>query len=589
MPKRDTWHGVLQVLKFAKPHWPLILCTVGCMAGYAAGEGFFVVLMRPFLNVFDEYRKQGAATGLSLQRLYKIGQLALVLSPVVAVLAFLQDYLRDRVEWTLIMDLRNAICRAIIPQSLSFFEDRRSGDLMSRITNDAMNSRTAFMQLFGKLPEHGMHLLVGIGIATYMSWKLLLLGCLVAPVVFLPLGYIARRIRRYGRQGLEKLADMTDVMAQMFSGIRVIKAFRMEDAEVQEFARVNRKFRGRMMKLAVARAMSAATVQGIVRVIIALAMLGVAWTIGREQFTIDLGKLAVFFGGVYFAFYALRKLVKAYNLLQECIPAADRVFELIEHVPEVQDAPDAVALGRIGRGIAFRGVSFGYKEEMVLRDVSVEIAKGETVALIGRSGAGKSTLVALICRFYDVTDGAIEIDGIDVRKIRRDSLLDRIAIVSQQTFLFNRSIVENIRYGKPDATTEEVIAAAQAANIHEFVESLPNGYDTVCGEFGAKLSGGQRQRIAIARALLKNADILILDEAMVGLDADSQVQVRAALQELMKGRTTFAISHDLMTIENAARILVLKDGRLVGEGSHEDLMKSGGEYSSLYALQFGVG
>ena len=597
MSKPGMWQGIGKVLCFAKPHWFVIALAIGCMAGYAAGEGAFLLLMKPLLNVFIEYverMKEGAPAGplqgLPVERLFEVGRYALLLGPLVAVMAFLQDYLRGRVVWTLLTELRDKIAGALLPQSLSFFENRRSGDLMSRITNDVNGTRTVFQEMFGRLVEHGLHFILGLVIAGLMYCKLLLVGSLAAPLIVLPIGWIAKRIRRYGRQGLEKLSDMTDVMSQMFSGIRVIKAFRMEDAEKEEFSHVNRKVRNRMVKLTAARALSAGTIQAIARVIIGAAILVMAFLISRNRFpSVNVGELCVFFGGVYFSFHALRRMVKAFNNLQECIPAADRIFELVEYVPSLQDAPDAADLREIRRGIAFRNVFFAYDEETVLHDISVEIRKGETVALIGRSGAGKSTFVALLCRFYDVTSGVVEIDDLDVRQIKRESLLGRIAIVSQQTFLFNRTIADNIRYGKRDADRTEIEAAARAANIHEFVVSLPDGYDTMCGEFGAKLSGGQRQRIAIARALLKNPEILILDEAMAGLDADSEVQVRAALQELMKGRTTFLISHDLPTIRNADRIIVLKNGRLVASGTHEELMKIGGEYSSLYALQLNVG
>ena len=606
MKKTSYWHGILKVLRFAKAHWMLVLLALAGTGAYVLGEMAFLKLMEPFIDAFSSARHalKAVVSGgesvptaglpetldVTVPELYRIGKLVLLLAPYIAVAAFAQGYLNGRVVWQLIVDMRNAICEALMPQSLSFFEDRRSGDLMSRITNDVSRAQGAFRQLFGNVPEQVLHVLGGVGLALYTNWKLTLVGGIVVPLVILPVGYIARRIRRYGREGLEKLSDLTDLMTQMFTGIRVIKAFKMEDAETQEFQRTNRKFLGKMMKMVTMRGLSAGTIELIIRVFIGAGALAgtyfIAHTEGTTGKDFGVGSLVVAMGGMYYAFQAVRRLVKAYNELQECIPAADRIFELIEHVPSLQDAADATALSRIERSIRFDGVSFAYDDEPVLTDVSFEARAGESVALVGKSGAGKSTLIALICRFYDVSSGAVEIDGIDVRQISRDSLLDHIAIVSQQTFLFNRSIAENIRYGRRDASDEDVEQAARAANIHDFIQTLPGGYDTLCGEFGAKLSGGQRQRITIARAVLKNADILILDEAMAGLDAESEALVGEALENLMHGRTTFVITHDLPTIRSAGRILVLSDGRLVEEGSHDELMTLRGEYYKLYGMQF---
>ena len=596
---------MVQVLRFAKHHWLMIALSLAFMAAYAASEGVYLYIMRPFITAFADVLKgtkdglggeaQAAAQAASEVRnsitfsadeLYGWGYIALLLAPVVAITALAKEYLSGWVLWRLVADIRNAVCSALMPQSLSFFEDRRSGDLMSRITNDVGRSQQAFQQMFVGLPEQFFHLLMGLALAVWASWQLLIGGAVVVPLIILPVAYLARRIRRYGREGLEKLSDLTDIMSQMFSGIRVIKAFKMEDAETEEFQRCNRKFLGKMMKAVKMRGLSSGVLELVVRAFIALGILSGTWLVARGFLQLESGRFFVFIGGVYYAFNAVKKLVKAYNRLQETIPAADRIMELMHYEPSLQDAPDAVALDRIQKGIAFKNVSFSYDTEPVLKDVSFEVPKGETVALVGRSGVGKSTLVALLTRFYDVTSGAVEIDGIDVRKIARDSLLDRVAIVAQQTFLFNRTIAENIRYGRRDATDEEVEAAAKAANIHDFIVSLPAGYNMLCGEFGTKLSGGQRQRIAIARAILKNPDLLILDEAMAGLDVESESLVRQALTNLMQGRTTFVITHDLQTIENADRTLVLGGGgRLITQGTHEQLMTESSEYRTLYGFQ----
>jgi len=557
------------------------------MAAFAAAEGYYLYLMRPFLDAFGDLLKRREAGGYSvnLEALYAVGQRAILLAPVVGVLALAKEVLSGWVIWRLVADVRNAICAALLPQSLSFFEDRRSGDLMSRITNDVGRSQMAFQMLFESIPQQVFHFLMGVTIAVVYGREFLLVALIVVPVIVMPVGYLAGRIRRYGREGLQKLSDLTDLMSQMFSGIRVIKAFKMEDAEVQEFQRVNEKFRSKMVKIAKMRGLSAGTLEMIVRGFIGLAIILAVWLVSRGVLRLTVGAVIISIGGVYYAFNALRKLVKSYNKLHETIPAADRILDLVQHRPTLQDSPDARPLSRIRTRIAFRGVSFAYDTEQVLRNVTFEVKPGERVAIIGKSGAGKSTLVALLMRFYDPTEGCVTFDDVDIRKITRSSLLDHFAIVSQQTFLFNRSIAENIRYGRPDASNEDIERAARLANIHDFIVSLPEGYDTPCGEFGAKLSGGQRQRIAIARAILKDADVLILDEAMVGLDSESEALVRSALENLMRGRTTFIITHDLPTIRNADRILVLKDGRLLAQGTHEELMAGCEEYRFLYGLQ----
>jgi subfamily B ATP-binding cassette protein MsbA len=384
-------------------------------------------------------------------------------------------------------------------------------------------------------------------------------------------------------------------MHQMFSGIRIVKSFEMEAEEVRTFEERNHDFFRQSMKVARAKALSASVMQMLEALImLAIFVIGGFYVVkARPENGISTGDFITFMVACISMNRPLKVLGKAYSSLQEAIAACERVFELMDTPPEIQDAPDAVDLPRIERGVRFDHVTFAYETEPVLLDIDLEARPGQIVALVGPSGGGKSTLCDLLCRFYDPQAGAITLDGVDLRKIRSKSLLGHVAVVSQETFLFHATIAENIRYGKRDATDEEVAEAARAANIHDFIAGLPEGYRTLVGERGARLSGGQRQRIAIARAILKDPALLILDEATSALDTESERLVQEALNRLMvsptrsrQGRVTFCIAHRLSTVQRADRIVVLDAGRIVEQGTHDELLRRGGLYERLYRLQF---
>jgi len=586
---RSTWRLCVKLLRFARPHWRLIALALIAMTIFTAAEARYLTLVKPFIKAMTSVGGpvDAAAARESTEAFVRVAWVLLILAPILAVSCYAQEYLRQRAAWAIVVGIRDAMCRALLPQSLSYFEDRRSGDFISRITNDVSVTQRALNFLVGDMYLQPLRFVAGAAVAVYHSWQLTL-ACAVGlpPLVFI-LKRLGGRVRRARAETQVRMAVLTDALQQMFSGIRVVKAFRMEDAEEQEFHGANMRVFRRMMRVARARALSRASVEGIHRFFLAAVGAGTAFLIVRRYWDITAEE---FVGCIVCLAYMngpIKKLTKAYNSLQEALAGTERILDIIEHRPAIQDAPDAVELPAVARGVAFRQVSFQYDSEPVLQDVTFESRKGETVAVVGRSGAGKSTLVALIPRFYDATHGRVEIDGTDVRRIKRESLLAHIAIVTQQTFLFNRTIGDNIRYGKRDATQEEIEQAARAANIHDFIGGLPEGYDTEVGEQAVKLSGGQRQRIAIARALIKDPAILILDEAMAGLDTESESLVREALVRLMAGRTTFIITHDLATIRRADRILVMRDGRIVETGTHEQLMHGSGEYQALYERKFG--
>ncbi|MEK6766580.1 MAG: ABC transporter ATP-binding protein [Planctomycetota bacterium] len=514
-----------------------------------------------------------------------IGILVAIMAPFIFVFNYLQTYLNNHVMWSVLMDMRNHLCEHLLPQSLSYFENRKSGELISRLTNDITATQFGLSILFDNILLQPMRLLCGLGLAFYFSWKLSLFTFVLFPLVVIPVLVFGRKIKKYGSRSLMHLGELTDAMREMFSGIRIVKAFQMENEEIVEFKNLNSRFFKRVMQTVKAKALNTSTTEFIYSLGLAAIIIVGGYVITTNKITP--GSLGGFVTVTAFLILpSIKKLAKSYGQLQESLAGASRVFELLDQHPSITDNPDAVELRKIEKDVAFKNVNFTYDSIPVLRDINLTVEKGQIIAVVGESGAGKSTLLDLVPRFYDPVNGTIEIDGTDVRLIKRDSLLEQIAIVNQQTFLFNRSFKDNILCGRRDASSEEIEDAAKAANIHDFITTLPNGYDTVVGEQGVKLSGGQRQRVTIARAILKNAPILILDEATSSLDSESEKLVQEALDYLMKGKTTLVIAHRLSTIRHADKIVVLKNGCIVEIGTHDELIEKEGEYKKLYRIQF---
>jgi subfamily B ATP-binding cassette protein MsbA len=494
--------------------------------------------------------------------------------------AWMPRYLTQR----MIADIRAAVHGHVVDMSLRFHHDRKSGDLMSRVTNDIGVTEAALMFLFEDVLLQPFYILAALAMAAWASWELTVAAFIFLPLFGLPIALIGKRIRKGRRKSLEKMADVTQTMMQTYQGIRIVKSFNMEDAEKESFNDAQDSYIRKILSVMRRKSFSETIVELLFSLIIIITLIGGGYLALRQGLSV--GRLGMFVVALGMINMPIRRLTKGYNRMQESFGALERIDELLNTRPEVDDDANARELTEVATAIAFDNVSFAYNDEPVLRNVSLTATRGQVTALVGPSGSGKSTMLDLICRFYDPVDGAILIDGSDLRTLQRQSILKHIAVVTQETFLFHTTIYDNIRYGRPEATEAEIHEAARAANIHDFILTQPEGYQSVVGERGSKLSGGQRQRIAIARAILKKPDILLLDEATSALDTESERVVQEALDNLMRGPITFVIAHRLSTIQSAEQILVLEDGEIVERGTHTDLLANSGVYARLHATQF---
>lgn len=562
---------------YMRPYvWPHFVGGMICMIVFGATSGIMPFLVR---YIFDDiFTAKNAAV--------------LQILPVAIIIVFLirgacgfgSSFLTDYVSNRVVNDLRDDMNGHIQDLSLAFFNDHPTGTLLSRVTSDVYVVGNSLTGSVASVLKDGVSLIVLIVVAFYQDWKLALIAFVVFPASVVPLVRLSKRTRKYARSLQGTLGTLTALLQETVQGNRVVKAFNMQEYEKRRFAEENRS----LFRMALRVARIRAFVAPMLEVLAAFGIAGVVWyggysvvVGGRTQ-----GSFLAFLTAVMLLYDPFKGLGKTNGQLQQGMAAADRVFELLDTKPEVADRPGARELPPVRHGIEFDHVTFAYGAEPVLRDVSLTIRRGEVVALVGASGGGKSTLADLLLRFYDVTEGAIRIDGVDLRDVSQTSLRAQMGLVTQHTFLFNDSVRSNIAYGSIEQSMDAVIAAAKAAYAHDFIMELPNGYDTMIGELGLRLSGGQRQRLAIARALLKNAPILVLDEATSALDNESERLVQQALDTLMHGRTSLVIAHRLSTIRNADRIVVLVRGEIVEQGTHEELLARNGDYRRLHDLQF---
>ncbi len=547
-----------------------------CMLFVSAATSASAFLVKPVLD--DVFFKKD----LTMLKLIPLAIVGIFL--LKGVFDYGQAYLMSHVGQRIIADLREKIYNHLQSLSLSFFTRNPTGVLMSRITNDVSMVQGAVTDAVTGLLKDLFTIIGLVGVVFYRDWRLAIIALVVFPLAVYPIVKFGRKLRSYSSRSQTTMGDISTILLETISGNRIVKAFNMEEYEQKRFARENRKLFSIQMKSVRVRAVSHPLME-------VLGGLGIACIVFYGGYNVIKG---VATPGTFFSFLAallmlyepVKRLSGFNNTVQQGLAAASRIFEVLDTAPEIRNKPGAKILTSVSKGIEYRNVSFKYDEDRVLKSINLQVKVGEMIAFVGASGGGKTTLVNLLPRFYDVSSGEVLIDGQDIRNVSQESLRSMIGIVTQQTILFNDTVRNNIAYGKISEPFGGIVKAAEAAYAHGFIQNLPNGYDTVIGEQGVKLSGGERQRLSIARALLKNAPILILDEATSSLDSESEIEVQKALEYLMQGRTTLVIAHRLSTIRKANRIVVIANGTVVEEGTHEELLEKEGEYRKLYLLQF---
>ena len=588
-----------RLLGYVRPYvWPRFAIAIACMLVFSASNGVMPFLVR---SVFDDI-----FASKNVVMLYMVPLIILLTFTVRGLANYGNQYFTEWTAQRVITDLRDAMNQRVQYLPLSYFNRTPTGTIVSRVTNDVAQLRNSLVEASVALLRDSASLVMLICVAFYMDWVLAIIGFVVFPVSVLPVLRLSQRLRRYSKRGQATLGNLTALLQETIQGNRIVKAFGMEPYELERFGAENRRLFGLYMKASRAKAL----IQPLMEMLAAFGIAGVVlyggYSViqgGRTQ-----GDFLAFLTALVLVYDPFKGLAKISGAIQQGMGSAERVFELIDEPTDVVERFGARTLPPFESEIRFERVSFRYpprsgaaaadasaanaaggngaaEQAYALREIDLVLRRGQAVALVGASGGGKSTLADLIPRFYDPSEGRITLDGTDLRDVTLASLRAQIGIVTQFTFLFNDTIRANLAYGSTTPSQAAVEEAARAANAHDFIAALPDGYDTVVGELGVMLSGGQRQRIAIARALLKNAPILILDEATSALDSESERLVQDAIERLMEGRTTLVIAHRLATIRRVDRIVVLSDGRIAEEGTHDELIAHGRLYRRLHDQQ----
>jgi ATP-binding cassette, subfamily B, bacterial MsbA len=566
-----------RLLGYTRPYRGLLLLSWIATAGYAAAGALLVSQVKP---IFDEVLIQTANVG-------RVSLIVVTLYALKGISSYFSTTLVAGVGQRAVTDLRNALYGHVLGQSFTFLGRNTTGSLMSHITTDVEKIQSAVSEVAGDLLKEGLTVLGLLMVLFYMDWRLALVALVGLPLALYPLVRFGQRLRASNETSLRRWRNISEILQETISGFRVVKAFGMEGFEMARFRRAANRLCAVNMRITRTTAVLPPLMEAVGGVALVGALFYGSLSIRTGHLTP--GAFVSFLAALFAMYTPIKRLSRVNATLQAALAAAHRVFEVLDTHEEIREAPAAAPLRRMQEGIEYRGVGFRYRDSAaaVLRDVRFTARSGEVVAIVGTSGSGKTTLVNLLPRFYDVTDGAILIDGVDVRQATLTSLREQIGLVTQETVLFNDTVRANIAYGLDDVDEARVETAARAAFAHDFILDLPRRYDTVIGERGSRLSGGQRQRIAIARAVLKDPPILILDEATSALDSESERLVQQALANLMRGRTTLVIAHRLTTVRAAHRIVVLDGGEVSEVGTHEELLRrAGGLYSRLYELQF---
>ena len=567
----------LRILSYIKPYMHRLIFAMFCTIMAAAGNLYIPWIIK---NMIDEVLADKNGTMLNW-----IAASIIAIFVVRGLFWYGQNYLMSYVGQSVIIDIRAAVFKKLQRLSVSFYDKNKTGTIMSYVTNDVNALQSAMVENTIEMITEGFILIGSVVAMIYLDWRLTLFTVCTFPVVLWFMEFFGKKIRKTGGRIQECTADITSVLQESVASARVIKSFVREDYEVDRFDVENRaNFRANMKN-----AQLMATLTPVVELVAAIGVTMIIWYGGNNVIngTITAGSLVAFLTYAVNIFNPIKRLTRVIGNIQKALAAAQRVFMIIDMPEEIAESRDAKQLPEVSGKVEFQNVSFAYDDKgNVITDLSFSVKPGEVIAIVGPSGAGKSTIANLLPRFYDVNKGDIKIDGHSVREVTLDSLREQVGIVPQETMLFNGSVYNNILYGRLDATKEEIEAAAKAANAHDFIMQLTDGYETKLGDRGVNLSGGQRQRIAIARAILKNPRILILDEATSALDTESERVVQEALDRLMVGRTSFVIAHRLSTVKNADKILVLEKGNLVESGTHDELLALDGLYAHLYKIQY---